>query len=232
MANGMFNSLLIVLGFCLLGLPIILISVTTAPPGIDDFNSSIIINTIDGDAQSSILIHETAKINGSTPDYWDEISGLPQISYLNNISQLIIEEIDFMGNVSTLDYYGLSKEVHLFELEMTINAAPLTAASAKESYLDIFSGSNGSFYTWMWALDDWNASHVSQPNYPSPSINDTLDQIYSIEVIDYEITVDFLANIEIDGVQMTTQFSRLIYINDVGQVVFFLSDETEWSIVT
>ncbi|MCE7742223.1 MAG: hypothetical protein GOP50_07160 [Candidatus Heimdallarchaeota archaeon] len=232
MANGIFNSFLIVLGFCMLGLPIILISVTTAPPGIEDFNSSIMINTIDGDAQSPILIHDTAKINGSSPDYWDEIAGLPQLPHLNNISQLIVDEVSFMENVSMLDYYGLSTEVHVFELEMTITSAPLTAAGAKESYTNGFGNSNGSFYTWMWQLEDWNASHISQPNYPSPSINDTLDQLYSAETIEYEINVDFYANIMIDGVQMTTQFSRLLFINDSGYVVFFLSDETEWTIVS
>jgi len=229
MANGMYNSFLVILGFCMLGLPIILISVTTAPPGIEDFNSSIIINTIDGNAT---LIHDTAKINGSSPEYWDEISGLPQISFLNNISQLIIEEIDFMDNVSMLDYYGLSDEVHVFELEMTITAAPLTAAGAKESYTDAYGNSNGSFYTWMWQLEDWNASHISQPNYPSPSVNDTLDQLYSAETIEYEINVNFYADIMIDGVQKTTQFSRLLFINDSGYVVFFLSDETEWTVVS
>ena len=90
--NGMFNSFLVLIGFCLLGLPIILISVTTAPPGIDEFNSSIILNTIEGDTTSSELLNEMAKINGSSPYYWDEILGIPEISQIYNISQLIIDE--------------------------------------------------------------------------------------------------------------------------------------------
>lgn len=230
--NGMFNVFLVLFGFCLLGLPIILISVTTAPPSIDQFNSSIIINTIDGDLNSVNLINSTANINGSSPDYWTEISGLPQLSYINNISQLIIEETKFMENFSILDYDGLSDKVHVFELEMTIQTAPLAADGAKSSYANLFGNSNGTFLSWMWNIEDWNASHFSQPNYPSPSINDTLEQLYLTETIEYEIIVQFNANIEINGVQKTTQFSRLLYINDNDLVVFFLSNEKDWVTVT
>ena len=231
MANSIFNTFLVILGFCLLGLPIILISVTTAPPGIDQFNSSIIINTIDGDSQSIVLMNDVTKINGSSSHYWDSISGIPQLSNLNNISQLIINENNFMENVSILDYYGLSKEIHIFELEMNIRIAPINAIEAKNIYANLFENSNGSFLTWMWAPDDWNASHVSQPNFPSPSINGTIDLIYSSWTIEYELTVDFYANINLDGIQKTTQFSRLIYISDFGEIVFFLSNESEWTIV-
>ena len=232
MANGMFNSFLVLIGFCMLGLPIILISVTTAPPSIDEYNSSIIYNTI-GDVQyNSTLIQEIENINGSSPYYWNDISGLPQLSYLNNISQLIANENEFLANVSTQDYYGLSDLVHVFEYEMTIRTAPLTADGAKENCNNVFGVSNGSFLTWMWTTNDWNASHVSQPNYPTPSINDTLVQIYSLETIEYEITIDFFANIDVGGVQKTISFSRLIYINDLSQMVFFLSNETDWTIVS
>ena len=231
MANSIFNTFLIIFGFCLLGLPIILISVTTAPAGIDEFNSSIIINTIDGDSQSALVMDNTALINGSSLDYWDQITGLPQLSHLNNITQLMIDEAKFMENVSLSDYEGLSKEVHVFELEMTISTTPLSAAGAKDSYANLFGTSNGSFFSWMWGFDEWNSSHVSQPTYPYPSINDTIETIYSSWTIEYEISVNFYANIEVDGVQKTTQFSRLIYFSDFGEVVFFITDEIEWSVV-
>ena len=65
MSNGMFNSFLVILGFCMLGLPIILISVTTTLPGIDEFNSSIVINTIDGDA-GYLFVCDSTNNNGIT----------------------------------------------------------------------------------------------------------------------------------------------------------------------
>jgi len=231
MSNGMFNSFLILIGFCLLGLPIILISVTTAPPGLDQYNSSIIINTIEGDAQSVIVLNNVTNINGSSP-YWDDIAGLPEIVQLSNLTQLIDEEMVFMENVSIMDYYGLSKKVHVFELEMTIHVAPSTSSGAKDSYATIFGDSNGTFLTWKRDYDDWNSSHAIQPFYPSPSINDTLDTVYGAETIEYEIIIHFNANIEINGIQKATEFSRLIYINDAEELIFFLSDEYGWSTVT
>ena len=227
MPSKAFNTFVIILGFSLLGLPIIFISLSTAPPGLDEFQSTININTIQGDSQSAIYLNNTANINGSTADYWDQISGLTELSDLHNITELIIQEQEFMDNVSIDDYSGFSKLVHVFILDMTIDNAP-NGVTAKENYNTLFGEDNGTFISWMYAPDEWNSSYYTQPNYPD--IENTLDTVYlSFGMdIDYEITVTFYANIDFNGTQYEMEFVRLIYLNSSGDVLFFLTNETDW----
>ncbi|MHA1218583.1 MAG: hypothetical protein ACTSO5_07870 [Candidatus Heimdallarchaeaceae archaeon] len=227
MPNNAFNMFVIILGFSLLGMPIIFISLSTAPPGLDDFQSTIIINSVPGDSQSAIYLNNTANINGSTIDIWDDISGLPELSNIYNITQLILNEQSFMDNVTIEDYSGFSKLVHVFILEMTIDNAP-TSIVARENYVDLFGSDNGTFISWMWAPDEWNSSYYTEPNYPE--INNTIDTVYLNHGVDleYEITVNFYANIDINGTQYELEFVRLIYLNPSGDILFFLTNETDW----
>ena len=62
MPNNAFNVFVIILGFSLLGMPIIFISLSTAPPGLNEFQSTITINSVPGDSQSAIYLNNTANI--------------------------------------------------------------------------------------------------------------------------------------------------------------------------
>ncbi|MHA1353156.1 MAG: hypothetical protein ACTSPP_10265, partial [Candidatus Heimdallarchaeaceae archaeon] len=93
------------MGFLLLGLPIILIHYSTVPPTPEQFYSEInIIDTVQ-DGRSAMILNETAKINGSS-SYWDSLGALPELSYINNITELIIGEEDFLATVNTQNYGG------------------------------------------------------------------------------------------------------------------------------
>ena len=229
MPNNAFNSLVVILGFCLLGLPMILITLSTAPPGLDTFNHSIVYNTIDGDMMSGDYLNSTISINGSSSNYWDKISDPSKLPLLQNITELILEEQLFMDNVSIDDYYGFSKLVHVFELEMTISVAPTSVGEAQQTYLDLFGSDNGTFVSWMWMLDDWNSSYNTLSDYPD--INDTIDSVVTnfAGSLSYEIVISFTGNILIGDEQMFQEFSRLIYLDDVGEVLFFLSNEYGWA---
>ena len=43
------------------------------------------------------------------------------------------------------------------------------------------------------------------------------------------VTVDFFADIEINNTPMTISFSRLLLLNGIGEVFFFLTNETAWA---
>ena len=227
MPNKAFNLFVIILGFCLLGLPMILVSISTAPPGLDELHSSIVINTVEGDSTSALFLNNTASINGSTPDIWDQVSALPEISSLHNLTEVILDEQSFMDNVITKDYGGFSKLVHVFTLEMTIDNAPSNSV-AKENYANLFGSDAGTFISWMYAPSQWNSSYYTEPNYPD--INDTIDDMYldfGLELT-YEVVINFYANIEINGEQYELEFVRLVYVTLTGDVLFFLTSETGW----
>ena len=206
----------------------ILITISTAPPGLDEFQSTININTVEGDSQSAIYLNNTASINGSTPNYWDQVSGLTELSNIHNLTELILNEELFMDTVTIDDYGGFSKLVHVFILDMLIANAS-TSSVAKENYSTLFGSDTGTFVSWKWSPTEWNSSYYTEPNYPN--INDTIDEIYLNFGVDltYEVTISFYANIDIDGVQSELEFVRLAYLSDVGEILFFLTNEIDWT---
>jgi hypothetical protein len=228
MPNKAFNSFVIILGFCLLGLPMILITLSTAPPGLDEFQSTINIQTVGGDAQSGIYLNNTASINGSSADYWDQVSALPELTSIHNLTELILNEEIFNASVNVDDYGGFSKLVHVFILDMTISLAP-TNSVAKENSASLFGTDVGTFVSWKVGASQWNSSYYTEPNYPD--INDTIDDVYLDYGVDltYEVTINFYANIDINGVQSELEFVRLIYLTDLGEVLFFLTNEANWT---
>ncbi|MBY9001864.1 MAG: hypothetical protein KGD64_13175 [Candidatus Heimdallarchaeota archaeon] len=232
MSNTVYNSFILLIGFCLLGLPIILISLSTAPPPLTQFQSTMNFESIPGDALSADIIENMKNVNGSSPDLWEDIFAdifaAPQLANINNISELILTENEFMSNYSMDVYTGFSKEIHLFILDMVITAIP-TVDEAKNTYMELFSGSNGTMLAYMYMLDDWNSHYISQPNYPS--INETIETIYTnFEplTLEYMVTVSFLADLDINGTQTYTSFERLLFVDDSGIILFFLTNEVAW----
>ncbi len=230
MPNTGYNTFVIILGFCLLGLPIMMISMSTAPPGPMKFQSTINFSPITGDSQSGIYLNETVQINGSSEDYWDYVKPLSELSYINNLTELILTEQDFMENASIDDYVGFSKNVHVFILEMIIEQVP-SYTETMSRYLELFDSSNGTFLSYMYQLDDYHAFYYTEPTYPS--VNDTINTIYSnYGSLDYLVSVTFYANVVVDGDQMSTEFSRLLLLDNLGNLLFFVSNEAPWTQVT
>ncbi|MHA1827758.1 MAG: hypothetical protein ACTSX6_03820 [Candidatus Heimdallarchaeaceae archaeon] len=229
MPNTAYNAFVIILGFCLLGLPIILISLSTSPPGLNEFQSTITINTIPGDQNSGIYLNNTALVNGSSLFYWDDLKPLAELSYINNISELIEREQAFMANVSMDDYIGYSKKVHVFVLEMTIQIAPSTNISAIQQCKEIFGESNGTFQFYFWMPDDYRSFYFMNPNYES--INESVSIVYDRTTVSYAVIVNFYANINVNGTQITTEFSRYLLLDSSGVILYFITNEDSWKTV-
>ena len=228
-SNFAYNFFIVVLGFCLLCVPIIFISLSSAPPPITRFNSSIILNTIPGDTQSSIYLDQTATINGNTTGLFDEITLVEQLSYINNITELILTEEDFLSNYSIGEYDGFSKKVHLFILEMNITESPNNHHDVQQKFAEMFGEDNGTFISYIYGLDLWHSFTEFDGGYPD--VNQTIENLYTVfgPFIDYMVTVDFFADIIVNDSRVTIEFSRLLLLSGVGQVMFFLSNETGWT---
>ncbi|MHA1347467.1 MAG: hypothetical protein ACTSO3_13790 [Candidatus Heimdallarchaeaceae archaeon] len=228
MSDSAYNGFIVILGFCLLGLPIIFISLSTAPPPLTQFQSTINLETIPGDALSEEIMENMKNINGSTPILWDDISAFPQLANINNISELIFAENEFMSNYSLDVYTGFSKEVHLFSLDMVVSTVP-TVDIAKDTFMELFGGLNGTMLSYMYMLDEWDSFYVDETNYPS--INETIGDVFANSAIlnlEYMFTISFFADIDINGTQTTTSFERLVFVNDSGVILFFLTNEVAW----
>ncbi|MHA1815308.1 MAG: hypothetical protein ACTSX1_04830 [Candidatus Heimdallarchaeaceae archaeon] len=228
MSDSAYNGFIVILGFCLLGLPIIFISLSTAPPPLTQFQSTINLETIPGDALSEEIMENMKNINGSTPILWDDISAFPQLANINNISELIFAENEFMSNYSLDVYTGFSKEVHLFSLDMVVSTVP-TVDIAKDTFMELFGGLNGTMLSYMYMLDEWDSFYVDETNYPS--INETIGDVFANSAIlnlEYMVTISFFADIDINGTQTTTSFERLVFVNDSGVILFFLTNEVAW----
>ena len=102
MANNGYNLFVVILGFCLLGLPIILISVTTAPPTPGEFQSVITINSVPGDTASLTYLNETSKIYGNS-SYFDTLESDEQLTLISNVSWLIYKENEFMKDEEIIE---------------------------------------------------------------------------------------------------------------------------------
>ncbi|MHA1552673.1 MAG: hypothetical protein ACTSQC_12095, partial [Candidatus Heimdallarchaeaceae archaeon] len=181
--------------------------------------------SIPGDALSEEILEDMKNINGSTSDLWDDISAIPQLANINNISELILTETEFMSNYSTDVYTGFSKEIHLFILDMEILTVQ-TVNETKDTFMELFGGLNGTMFSYMYSPDEWHAYYINQPNYPS--INDTIETFHAN--FEYMISISFFADLDINGTQTTTSFERLIFVDDSGIVLFFLTNEVAWEI--
>jgi len=229
MSNFASNFFIIIVGFCLLGAPIILISMSTAPPTPNQYLSSIVINSVSGDSDSYDYLLEVANINGSSPDFWDTFPAQGNLSLVHNITELTITEADFTSEVKTYKYGGWSDLVHIFDLEMNISAAPTSSSTVKNLYANLFGNSNGTYLFWMWVPDDYEA--YDQDN-SYRSVNQTIDDVYSnyaIAANDYLVTITFYANLDINGTQMGLNFKRIMILDDFGIPLFFISNEADWS---
>ncbi|MHA1202596.1 MAG: hypothetical protein ACTSQ4_08755 [Candidatus Heimdallarchaeaceae archaeon] len=228
MSNSTYNGFIVILGFIIIGLPIIFISLSTAPPPLTQFQSTMNFSAIPGDALSEEILENMKNINGSTPDLWDDVSTIPQLVNINNISELIFAENEFMSNYSMDVYTGFSKEVHVFILDMVITTVP-TVDEAKNTFVELFGEANGTMLSYMYMLDDWNSYFITEPNYPS--VNETIETIYTnfgLLTLEYMVTISFFADLDINGTQTTTSFERLVFVDDSGIVLFFLTNEVAW----
>lgn len=223
MSNSTYNGFIVILGFCLIGLPIIFLSLSTAPPPLTQFQSTMNLVSIPGDALSEEILEDMKNINGSTSDLWDDISTIPQLANINNISELILTENEFMSNYSTDVYTGFSKEVHLFILNMEITSIP-TVNETKDTFMELFGGSNGTMFSYMYSPDEWHSYYIDQPSYPS--VNETIETFHAN--FDYMVSISFFADLDINGTQTTTSFERLVLVDDSGIVLFFLTNEVAW----
>ncbi len=229
MANSGFNLFVVILGFCLLGLPIILISVTTAPPTPSEFQSVISINTVPGDTASLTYLNETSKINGNS-SYFDSLESTELLSLISNISQLIYEENEFMKDVDTKEYGGLSDMVHVFSLEMNISLVVQSTEIIMNTYNGLFGYQNNGTFIVHLAMDEHYAFHYTELGYLD--VNETISDVVSTYLnMKYIITLNYFADIEIEGVQQSTSFHRLILLEDDGTILFFISDETGWTTI-
>ncbi len=223
MSNSAYNSFIVILGFCLIGLPIIFISLSTAPPPLSQFQSTINLVSIPGDSLSEEILVNMKNVNGSTSDIWDEISAVPQLANINNISELILAENEFMSNYSIDVYTGFSEEVHLFILDMVVTTIP-TVNETKDTFMELFGGSNGTMLSYMYSPDEWHSYYIDQSSYPS--VNETIEDFYTN--YEYMVTISFFADLDINGTQITTSFERLVLVDDSGIVIFFLTNEVAW----
>ncbi len=223
MSDSAYNGFIVILGFCLLGLPIIFISLGTAHPPLTQFNSSINLESIAEDALSEEILENMKNLNGSTSKLFDDISSVPQLVHINNISELILAENEFMSNYSIDVYTGFSDEIHLFILDMVVTTIP-TVNETKETSMELFGGSNGTMLSYMYSHDEWHSYYFDQSNYPS--INGTIENFYTN--FEYMVTVSYYADLDINGTQITTSFERLVLIDSSGIVLFFLTNEVAW----
>ena len=226
MSNSSFNFFVIILGFLLLGLPIILIHYSTAPPTSEQFYSEInIIDTVQ-DGRSAIILNESAKINGSS-SYWDSLGSLPELSYINNITELIIEEENFLTNVNMQNYGGFKDNIHVFNLTMRISLWDNNTDTFYTEYNETLNGSS----TFMFVkLDEETDAYSTFATEQYPSIGDIIDEIDSRGVqLKYIITVSFNANLEREDGNYTLSFGRVILIDINEYPILFLSNENAWS---
>ncbi len=229
MANSGYNLFVVILGFCLLGLPIILISVTTAPPTPSEFQSVISINTVPGDTVSLTYLNETSKIYGNSSCF-DTLGSTELLSLISNVSQLIYEENEFMKDVDTKEYGGLSDMVHVFSLEMNISLVIQSTEIVMNTYNGLFGYQNNGTFIVHLAMDEHYAFHYTELGYPD--VNETISDVVSTYLnLKYIITLNYFADIEIEGVQQSTSFHRLILLENDGTILFFISDETGWTAI-
>ena len=229
MANSFgFNFFIIILGFCLLGLPIILISLSTAPPSPDQYLSVIEWNYDETDPQALTLLNKTISITGNS-SYWDSIRGSAPLEGIFNITALIEQEENFTKYVNTDDYGGFSKKVHVFSLVMTIekltgNVSEMIYNVYNELYVE------NPHFTYMFflnQLDTYEAHFHAEQNFPNTTatMNDILSQHSDL---DYIVYVDFHADIELNSVHVTADFQRLVLLDSSGEPVFFVTNEIGW----
>ncbi|MHA1115941.1 MAG: hypothetical protein K9W45_03215 [Candidatus Heimdallarchaeum aukensis] len=226
MSNSSFNFFVIILGFLLLGLPIILIHYSTVPPTPEQFYSEInIIDTVQ-DGRSAMILNETAKINGSS-SYWDSLGALPELSYINNITELIIGEEDFLATVNTQNYGGFKDNVHIFNLTMRISLWDNNTDTFYTEYNETLNGSS----TFMFVkLDIETDAYSTFATGQYPSIGNIIDEIDSRGIqLKYIITVTFNANLEREDGNYKISFGRVILIDNNEYPILFLSNEDAWS---
>jgi len=229
MANNGYNLFVVILGFCLLGLPIILISVTTAPPTPGEFQSVITINSVPGDTASSTYLNETSKIYGNS-SYFDTLESDEQLTLISNVSWLIYKENEFMKDVDTNEYGGLSDLVHVFNLEMNISLVVQSTEIIMNTYNGLFGYQNNGTFIVHLAMDEFYAYHYTELGYLD--VNETISDVVSTYFyLKYIITLNYFANIEIDGFQQSTSFHRMILLEDDGTILFFITDETGWTTI-
>ena len=203
---------------------------STAPPTPDQYLSSIVYNSIPGDSDSHDYLIELARINGSSPDYWDTFPGAGDLSLVHNITELMIEEANFTSDVKTYKYGGWSDLVHIFDLEMNISTAPTSSSTVRNLYTQLFGYSNGTYLFWMWAPDDYEA--YDQGN-SYREVNQTIDDVYTNYAIgtdDYLVTITFYGYLDFNGTQMGLNFKRIMILDDFGVPLFFISNEVDWSV--
>jgi hypothetical protein len=230
-SNFGFNFFIVIFGFCILCIPIIFISLSSAPPPVSRFDSVITFNTISDDTQSPIYLNQTATINGSTVGLFDEIILVEQLSYINNITELIETEKEFLRNVSMKEYGGFSKKIHLFMLELNITESPNTSLETQQKFAEMFGEDNGTFISYLYGINLWHSFTEFNGGYPD--VNQTIEDLYTLydPFIEYMVTIDFFADIIVDGERITTEFSRILLLSGVGQVMFFITNEIAWTAI-
>ncbi len=227
MARVAFNVFVIILGFCLLAVPIIVVK-TTYPPGPDQFNIQIEFNY--EDEESFTALNRTLRVFSNTSIYWKDLQDLPEIVYLNNLSKMIEEQVAFNTTENMSKYGGYSKKVHLFSVSASI--ITLTNQTDIANYYAELFGDNGTTFLSLRKLLSYDSFSIfdSATTYPNEmdKVSEFLD---SLSLRKYLVTINFSANIIIDGVQSALSFSRLILVGEPilpSTAYFFLTNENVW----
>ncbi|MHA1305260.1 MAG: hypothetical protein ACTSQE_10185 [Candidatus Heimdallarchaeaceae archaeon] len=227
--SSSFNLFVILLGFLLLGLPIILISYSTRPPTTEQFFSEINIYDIPSDSRSGIVLNETAKISGNST-YWQTLGSLPELAYINNISKMIEDEQEFLSNVSMSDYGGFKNNVHIFNLTMRIEQYDNNTATFYNLFYSLFGTDGESTFMFVKISEDTDAYSVFAENYPN--VNTTIGLVEDRGIqIKYIISISFNGNLEREDGNYSISFNRILLIDNNEFPVFFISNERAWGLV-
>ncbi len=223
---------IILLGFCFVGLPVILISYSSTPPTIEQFYSNISLrdNSSAVEEQFYVLMNDL----NSTDDYWNDLAGLSELNYINNITQMIINEVAYNSTLDINTFGGFSSKVHIFNLQINYTVTSITSNYVLNQAKSLFGTEiDTRFFFYRSDYEEWTAhsTYKSQADYPD-SMEDEINSFFSTGIYNLIITLSFYGkNANLEGYRdYETSFQRLIVFEDVAsnivyEPVFFLSSE-------
>lgn len=225
-SSGGFNFFIIILGFCLLGLPIILISLSTAPPTPEEYYSNVEWQYNESDSQSLTYLQHIASIDGNS-SYWVMIKNSAPLDQLLNITKLIEQEENFTQYVNTDDYGGFSKKIHVFNATLVIeNVEANITAHAERIYNNLYSPEEElTFMFYLGQLDEYESFYGTNITNAEKSMYDIIDWHSDLK---YIVHISFNANIELNGVQQIAFAERLAILDTNGAPLFFVTNEYGW----
>lgn len=223
---------IIMLGFCFVGLPVILISYSSTPPTAEQFYSYI--NLKDNTSAIEEQFYLSMNDLNATDDYWEDLAGLSELNYINNITQMIIDEGSYNNTLDPNTFGGFSSKVHIFNLQINYTITTITSNYVLNQAKSLFGPDiNTRFFFYRSDYEEWTAhsTYKSQADYPD-SMEDQINSFFSTGIYNLIITISFYGkNANLEGYRdYETFFQRLIVFEDVAsdivyEPVFFLSSE-------